>query len=336
MSLKLNGCKKLILDRSLMEIFKNQIRIDNTLIINFLKIMKDIGVDYFQIDRATLDKVKIYPGFFNNYVYEVKDKKDLSVMDKFKIISMDFEKFWSIPVPKYIKAILQLKIEDLLEENMSKIKWVLMNHKIEAIMITNISKCNYDSWSNYILKLKEAFNVKIGFCANNKLYMGTAVSIEGLMDGADIITTVFNGTEYGFAALEETLMALKTICHCEVKGNLELLSQLSSFYKKITYKEICCIKSVLGEDIFKYESGIHVDGIEKDPHTYEPFDPKEVGKKREMLLGKHSGSKSIIVKLKELKINYNNVNINELLERVRDKSILLGRNVLDEELLNML
>jgi homocitrate synthase NifV len=46
---------------------------------------------------------------------------------------------------------------------------------------------------------------------------------------------------------------------------------------------------VVGKDIFTCESGIHIDGIIKNPSNYEPFDPAEVSLQRKFLIGKKAG-----------------------------------------------
>ena len=45
--------------------------------------------------------------------------------------------------------------------------------------------------------------------------------------------------------------------------------------------------------MFTHESGIHIDGLLKNPSTYESFDPAELGRERRTVLGKHSGSQSV-------------------------------------------
>ena len=38
----------------------------------------------------------------------------------------------------------------------------------------------------------------------------------------------------------------------------------------------------VGEAVFTHESGLHVDGLLKDPATYESFDPASVGRDRRL------------------------------------------------------
>lgn len=57
---------------------------------------------------------------------------------------------------------------------------------------------------------------------------------------------------------------------------------------------------VVGGNMFTHKSGIHVDGVLKDPTLYEAFDPAILGLSRRIALGKHSGKASIRHKLEQM------------------------------------
>jgi homocitrate synthase NifV len=80
-------------------------------------------------------------------------------------------------------------------------------------------------------------------------------------------------------------------------------------------------KPVIGKRIFNVESGIHVDGILKQPECYEPFPPEIVGRKRKIVLGKQSGTASIRAKLSELNIQCAEKHIPIILEQVKAKAV---------------
>ena len=42
-------------------------------------------------------------------------------------------------------------------------------------------------------------------------------------------------------------------------------------------------------NVFRHESGVHVDGMLKDHSTYESISPEGLGRQHEFVLGKHSG-----------------------------------------------
>ena len=52
-------------------------------------------------------------------------------------------------------------------------------------------------------------------------------------------------------------------------------------------------KSLVGEFVFTHESGVHVDGILKDPRNYQGVDPARLGRQHKLVLGKHSGRNAV-------------------------------------------
>ena len=59
-------------------------------------------------------------------------------------------------------------------------------------------------------------------------------------------------------------------------------------------------KAIVGEMAFTHESGIHAPGVLREPSTYEPVPPEMIGRKRRIVLGKHSGSAAVEAALTEL------------------------------------
>jgi homocitrate synthase NifV len=343
MSLNFQGEKPIILDKSLSVMLKDHSGIDNAYLIEFLRLMRIIGVNYFEVNSEFLDKILFYPKIHDYYVYKIENLEDLKrlYMYDFKYLSIDFERFYDIPLMDYknkinkSRIIINIKLSDLNECNIENLKYIQSSFNVKYLMVTSLSKCNEYSLKDFILKLKNIFNIEVGFCAENSLYMGTAISIEAFLDGADIIAGAFNGEEHNLTSLEEVLTALKVINNCDINGDLRFLSKLTNIYEELTRKCVLGNKAVIGKDIFKYESGIHADGIEKNPLTYEPYNPMEVGQKRELLIGKHSGIRAIIAKLKQLDVNCSTDDIDLFLSKVRNKSIYLKRSLTDDELLRL-
>lgn len=341
MSIIVEGSKKFIIDRTLPEIVKNNKNINKEQASYFLTLLNKIGVDLIEVDKLAVNKIGKLPEELD-YVYRIKTYKDLMLTTKynFKYLVVDYKMALNFNLDYVNKlsennVIVEISIEDLKNFYLCKNNEIFSKFNISCLRIKDISKYNLLTWRELIEDIKSSIPVKVDFCADNKYYMGTAISIEACTDGADIITTTFNGENYGFTPLEEVIMALKVIKNSKVYGDLKLLGELAVVYKKLTEENIFCMKAVLGEDIFKYESGIHVDGIEKNPNTYEPYDPIDIGQKRKMFIGKHSGSKAVMVKLKELNVSYKAIDMEAFLSKIREKSIQLKRSILDEELIQM-
>jgi homocitrate synthase NifV len=52
--------------------------------------------------------------------------------------------------------------------------------------------------------------------------------------------------------------------------------------------------------MFTHKSGIHADGVLKNPSLYEAFDPVKLGMTRRISVGKHSGKASIRHRLEQI------------------------------------
>jgi len=114
-------------------------------------------------------------------------------------------------------------------------------------------------------------------------------------------------------------MILKLAGLRKAEQTYEFFPEMANLLNKITARPLGFNKPILGERIFHVESGIHVDGILKDPKCYEPFPPETVGLKRKIVIGKHSGTASIRAKLAELGIQCDQEKIPAVLEGVRAK-----------------
>ena len=92
------------------------------------------------------------------------------------------------------------------------------------------------------------------------------------------------------------------------------IKELSDIVSKASGLSIPYNKPVVGNNIFRHESGIHVDAVIEEPLCYEPYVPELVGQKRQLVLGKHSGCRAVKAKLNECDLK---VSDNELIEIVR-------------------
>jgi len=115
-----------------------------------------------------------------------------------------------------------------------------------------------------------------------------------------ISTTVNNlGERAGNISLEALLMNFKRH-HGVTKYRTEKLHPLCKFVEQASMVKVPPNMPVIGDNIFRHKSGIHQDGVIKNPLTYEVFTPEEIGTRRTIALGKHSGKAAIKYKLEEL------------------------------------
>ncbi len=142
---------------------------------------------------------------------------------------------------------------------------------------------------------KGADNVKFSAHCHDDLGMAVANSIAAVQNGADQVECTINGIgeRAGNAALEEIGVAFhirKDIYQVETGLNLKEIKRSSQLVSRLTGVVIQPNKAVVGKNAFAHESGIHQDGVLKNPETYEIISPALVGEGEvPLVLGKHSG-----------------------------------------------
>jgi homocitrate synthase NifV len=170
---------------------------------------------------------------------------------------------------------------------------------------------------------------------HNDLGLATANALAGLRGGARFVNTTVNGLgeRAGNAALEEVVMALRHACGIETGLDATRFVELSHLVGAASCRPVPEWKAVVGSRVFAHESGVHADGVLKDPRNYEGFDPAEVGLRRQIVLGKHSGRHGIGYRLRQLGIDLERCELDSLLETVRERAQRSKRPLDDAELL---
>ncbi len=179
--------------------------------------------------------------------------------------------------------------------------------------------------------------VEIEVHTHNDLGMATANAIAGIRAGARFVNTTVNGLgeRAGNAALEEVVMGLKHACGIETGIDTHRFRELSLMVAKASQRDLPSWKAVVGERVFAHESGLHADGVLKDPHNYEGFDPAEVGLVRQIVVGKHSGASGMIERYRSLGIVLSRDDAGLLLPVVRHEALRRKRDLNDRELVNI-
>ena len=165
--------------------------------------------------------------------------------------------------------------------------------------------------------------------------MATANALAGIKAGATYVNTTVNGLgeRAGNAALEEVVMALKFIGQVDLGLHTSRFRELCEYVAAASARTIPAWKSIVGTNVFAHESGIHADGVIKNPLNYETFSPEDVGLERQIVVGKHSGSRTIYRKFQEFGIELSKEDADAVLELVRSTAIELKRALFDKELM---
>jgi len=176
--------------------------------------------------------------------------------------------------------------------------------------------------------------VELEVHTHNDLGMATANAIAGIRAGARFVNTTVNGLgeRAGNAALEEVVMGLKHACGIDTDIDTHRFREMSLFVAKASQRPLPVSKPVVGERVFAHESGLHADGVIKDPRNYEGFDPAEVGLERRIVVGTHSGTSGLIERYRGMGIVMGRPEAELLLVRARNLSRRRKRELSDREL----
>jgi homocitrate synthase NifV len=186
-----------------------------------------------------------------------------------------------------------------------------------------------------IRRLIEEVGIDIEMHTHNDFGMATANALAGIRAGARWVNTTVNGLgeRAGNASLAEVVMALKHIEKMDVGIDTTRLRELSLYVAEASQRPLPVSQAIIGDNIFAHESGIHADGVLKHPPTYEAFSPEEVGLERQIMVGKHSGSHTILFKFAhEFGIELPEDIAREILARARAMALRRKRALFDKEL----
>jgi len=170
-----------------------------------------------------------------------------------------------------------------------------------------------------IARLRRAVDIDIEMHAHDDLGLATANTLAAVRAGATHVNTTVNGLgeRAGNAALEEVAVALRCLHGIDSGVELRGIGAVSQLVAEASGRPLPWQKSVVGEGVFTHESGIHVDGLIKDPRNYQGFDPALLGRAHRLVLGKHSGSHGVMRGYAELGIRLSEEQAQQLLPQIR-------------------
>jgi len=140
------------------------------------------------------------------------------------------------------------------------------------------------------------------------------------------------GERAGNTPMEEVVMALEILYGYRTRIRKEDIYSLSTLVSRLTGVPLPINKAIVGEMAFTHESGIHAHGVIREPSTYESVSPEMVGRKRRIVLGKHSGSASVEAALHEMSYKADEPQVKEIVKRIKQLGDE-GKRVTDTDLM---
>jgi homocitrate synthase NifV len=194
-----------------------------------------------------------------------------------------------------------------------------------------------DPFASYAVfrRLCAETDLELEFHGHDDLGLATANTLAAVRGGAThaSVCVLGLGERAGNAALEEVVTALSQLTSFTTNVRPAELSELASRVSTAARRAIPAGKAIVGESAFTHESGIHVSGLLRDPSTYEALVPATFGRRRRIVLGKHSGSAAVGHALHALGLTADDSVLRQVLELVREHASSTKAAVSDSKLL---
>jgi 2-isopropylmalate synthase len=180
-------------------------------------------------------------------------------------------------------------------------------------------------------------NALLGVHFHNDLGMGTANALACVAQGVNVVQGTINGVgeRAGNTPLEEVVMALSLHQdQYKVSHNVDAhkLYELSRLVERLTGFKVQANKAVVGRNVFLTESGVHQDGLMKNPETYLPFLPEQIGAPPvRLVLGKHSGRHAVRHQMERVGIKLTDEQTQQILNYLKRGEALKSMYDTDDE-----
>jgi 2-isopropylmalate synthase len=175
---------------------------------------------------------------------------------------------------------------------------------------------------------------KIDLHCHNVYGLALANAMAGVRGGADCIHTTVNGLgeRSGIPDLAETVIAFHNL-EGDQKFNIQPLMDISGYLEKVSGFFLAPNKPITGQNAFSHKSGVHTNGILKDPRTYEPFDPAILGRERKIIIDKYTGKSAVASRLDEYDIEVSEAELEVIVSRIKnlgdDRKRLFDADILE-------
>lgn len=244
----------------------------------------------------------------------------------------------SIDLAKQLKLAVSIGFEDATRSDETFLKEMAhsaVHHGVKRIRLADTVGISSPAELARLVSLLVAHvpDCTIAVHTHNDFGMATANAIAALEAGAQTVDAVVLGLgeRTGCARLEEVIGYLSMIKKSE-DFRVEHLKPLASYVAELAGKSIAGNRPIIGQDIFTCETGLHLQGLQNQPQTYEPFNPELIQAERRFLYGAKTGRRAILHHMEELN-NGSPVHLSDFaVQAVREMATALGRPLSNSEL----
>ncbi len=217
-------------------------------------------------------------------------------------------------------------------------------HMDSMVLVDTFGVCTPEAIRYFTRKAREHLNKPIEAHFHNDFGLAVANSLAAVTEGAEVVHTTVNGIgeRMGNADLAETALALEALYGVKLDLKLNKLRELSKLVERVSGVMMPPHKPVVGDNIFKIESGIvaswwlNLRKIKK-PLVMYPYIWDLVGQEGvELIMGKKSGREAVTNKLKELGVDESKVDVDRLLFLIKEESGKRKLSLSDDDLKKLL
>lgn len=196
-------------------------------------------------------------------------------------------------------------------------KWVLdlivrvanEGHMDALALVDTFGACSPHAMQYFVRQVKQRIDTRLEAHFHMDFGMGVANTVMALAEGVEVVhsTVLGIGERAGNVPMEETVLALLTMYGIDTGIRYDKLFDLARLVQQASGHAVPTNKPVVGEWLFKVESGIIASWLKNCGHTHAtelfPYRWEVVGQPRaEIVMGKGSGLDSVKMWLHHLEI----------------------------------
>ena len=157
-------------------------------------------------------------------------------------------------------------------------------------------------------EVRKKIKIPLGIHAHNDSDCAVANSIIAVQSGGELVQGTINGwgERCGNANLSSVIanIKLKLGMDCLSDEKLKFLTETSRYVSEVANVVPNNRQPYTGHSAFAHKGGIHVSAVARESSTYEHVSPASVGNKRRILISELSGRANVLLKSKELNIDF--------------------------------
>ena len=176
-----------------------------------------------------------------------------------------------------------------------------------------------DKFGALVTKVKETVDVPLNVHCHNDFGLALANTMAGVNAGATLVDCCVNGLgeRAGITDLVE-FTSVMSLLDKRRTVDTQLLSKLSRYVEKASGLYVGSNKPLIGENVFSHKSGIHTDGVLKNPDTYESVSPELFNRQRKIIVDRYTGKRAVAQKLEEYNIEVSNEELLKIVMAIKD------------------